>query len=72
MTRYVRVPIEAEERECGKCHHLRTYDGRQYGCLAFLDESRYPTVPPIIDHRPQRHAACLNAEIKEIADEVAD
>jgi hypothetical protein len=66
MTRYVRVPIEAEERECGDCQYRTTYNGARYYCRAFRldDDNCSMTKLETVDGRLQRCTTCLAAEVK--------
>jgi hypothetical protein len=63
MTRYVRVPIEVEERACGKCRYCCKGFRGDLWCELFLvkGESRKLGVK---DGAPQRCSQCLAAEVK--------
>jgi len=63
MTRYVRVPIEAEERECGRCRGLNYGAFRRY-CGMFLTKKKELRRLVMIDGAPQRCPQCLAAEVK--------
>ena len=73
MTRYVRVPIEAEERECGKrCQGLNYGAFRRY--CGMFPTKKYEVGTCVvgkelrrlvmIDGAPQRCPQCLAAEVK--------
>jgi hypothetical protein len=63
MTRYVRVPIEAEERECGKCQYQWPTLNRMF-CYLMRDEGDHLEKLETVAGRLQRCTACLAAEVK--------
>lgn len=67
--RYIIVPIEAEEKDCGGCGHLD-----YYACRKFFTNGHFTGLASP-DGKPLRCPACLSAEAKykrliEVADEV--
>ena len=71
MTRYVRVPIEAEERECGKCQYLLhsppiyiSIQGDRFCELFTLRGGMSRRIKKHKDGAPQRCPQCLAAEVK--------
>ena len=61
MTRYVRVPIEAEERECGECQWPTL--NRMF-CYLMRDEGDHLEKLETVAGRLQRCPQCLAAEVK--------
>ena len=63
MTRYVRVPIEAEERECGDCQYIYGWEP-DWWCDLFLTRKQTERRLHCKGCAPQRCPQCLAAEVK--------